>query len=319
MSNTAKIWLIAAVFLIVVGLILFIAVIFMNGNKLESLNTDKYVTNTHTISESFSDISIKTNTADIVFLPSEDETCTVVCYENETHNVGVENGTLTIGLEHKKKWYEYIAFSFSSSKITVYLPQNEYQYLFVKSDTGSIEIPENFRFESVEISSHTGKAKFYADAENSVKITTTTGAITVEKTYANSMEISVTTGSVTIKDVTCSENLTISVSTGKAKLTNVICNELHSGGDTGDITLTNVLAAELIHIRRDTGDVKFEHCDAGRLNVQTDTGDITGSLRTAKIFSADSDTGSVGVPKSTTGGLCEIKTDTGDIKITIEE
>ena len=37
-----------------------------------------------------------------------------------------------------------------------------------------------------------------------------------------------------------------------------------------------------------------------------------------KIFFASTDTGSVNVPKTTTGGRCEITTDTGDIDIVVE-
>ena len=52
--------------------------------------------------------------------------------------------------------------------------------------------------------------------------------------------------------------------------------------------------------------------------MKTDTGDVTGSLLSDKIFLAESDVGSVDVPKTTTGGVCEIRTDTGKIAITID-
>ena len=52
--------------------------------------------------------------------------------------------------------------------------------------------------------------------------------------------------------------------------------------------------------------------------MKTDTGDVTGSLLSDKIFFAESDVGSVDVPKTTTGGVCEIRTDTGKIAITID-
>ena len=51
--------------------------------------------------------------------------------------------------------------------------------------------------------------------------------------------------------------------------------------------------------------------------VETDTGDVTGSLLSDKVFITKSDTGSIDVPKTVTGGKCEITTDTGDIKIEI--
>jgi len=41
-------------------------------------------------------------------------------------------------------------------------------------------------------------------------------------------------------------------------------------------------------------------------------------LLTDKVFITKTDTGSINVPDSITGGRCEIKTDTGDIKITVK-
>lgn len=51
--------------------------------------------------------------------------------------------------------------------------------------------------------------------------------------------------------------------------------------------------------------------------MQTDTGDITGTLLTEKVFAAKADTGDVDVPKTATGGKCEIITNTGDIQIKV--
>lgn len=81
--------------------------------------------------------------------------------------------------------------------------------------------------------------------------------------------------------------------------------------------MENVIASGKFTCKRDTGDVKLTLCDAAELYIKTDTGDVTGSLKTDKIIFAQTDTGKVSVPKTTTGGRCEIETDTGDIKITI--
>jgi hypothetical protein len=50
--------------------------------------------------------------------------------------------------------------------------------------------------------------------------------------------------------------------------------------------------------------------------VEITTGDVSGSLRTDKIFNVQA-TGDVNVPKSGTGGLCDITTTTGDIHIRV--
>ena len=59
----------------------------------------------------------------------------------------------------------------------------------------------------------------------------------------------------------------------------------------------------------------MELCDAEEIGIKTDTGDVTGSLLSEKVFHARTDTGRIEVPKTTGGGLCEIVTDTGDVRI----
>ena len=70
-------------------------------------------------------------------------------------------------------------------------------------------------------------------------------------------------------------------------------------------------------LRRSTGDVELNACDAGGLSLKTTTGDVTGTLLSEKVFITDTSTGDVSVPKTTSGGKCEISTTTGDIRIDI--
>ena len=63
----------------------------------------------------------------------------------------------------------------------------------------------------------------------------------------------------------------------------------------------------------------FDSSDAAEIFVKTSTGDVSGSLLTEKVFITDTSTGKVSVPKTTTGGKCELITSTGDIKIEISD
>ena len=94
---------------------------------------------------------------------------------------------------------------------------------------------------------------------------------------------------------------------------------IHKGcvNGTGNINLKNVISTETFSIERDTGNVKLESCDAAEIYVKTDTGNVEASFISDKIVIYETDTGKVSVPKSTTGGRCEVTTDTGNIKITI--
>ncbi len=149
------------------------------------------------------------------------------------------------------------------------------------------------------------------------KIKLDTGSIHIKDVYSGEFNLSVTTGKVSVDSVTCDGDVIVGVTTGKANITDVECRNVISTGSTGDIVLTNVIASDKISINISTGDVKLEVCDAAEIFIETDTGDITGTLLSEKIFSAKSDTGKVKVPRGVTGGICEIITDTGNIKITV--
>ncbi len=321
MSKKTKVWLIIAASLMLVGLILFAAGMAAHNWDFTKLSTEKYETNTYEINEEFSGISVNTDTAGIFFAASDDDACRVVCYEQENsrHTVDVQDSTLIIRVVDEREWYEYIGINFGTPKITVYIPQGEYGALSVKSSTGDVEIPKDFKFKSIDISESTGNVTNYASASEVIKIKTSTGDIRVENVSANTLDLSVSTGGITISNVTCEGDVKLNVSTGKAKLTDVECKNVISSGSTGDISLKAVNAAEKFSIERNTGDVKFDGCDAAEIFIETDTGDVTGSLLSEKVFIVETDTGSVDVPKTVTGGRCEITTDTGDVRIQIQQ
>ena len=99
----------------------------------------------------------------------------------------------------------------------------------------------------------------------------------------------------------------------------ISCAALHAETDTGHIELENVIGSGIFELKSDTGDIDLNGCDAAELYIETDTGSISGELLTDKIFFAESDTGHVSVPKTMTGGRCEIKTDTGSVEVRVRE
>ena len=276
-------------------LLLVIGIILYSLSITGILETKEYE-----INDKFSDIEIITDTADIEFILSENLNTLVVCDEqkNINHSVRVKDNTLLIKVDDNRKWYEYININFGKTKITIYLPKNEYGELFIDSDTGNINIPNNFNFNSIDIIEDTGNVKNYASVNDNIKIKTSTGNIHIENINANIIDLSASTGNI--------------------KIVNAKCVNLLSKVDTGNVLLKNVVATEKFIIETDTGDVKFVSSDASDIFVKTDTGNVTGSLLTDKVIFAESDTGNIDVPKIIADEKCEITTDTGDIKITIE-
>ena len=321
MLNGNKTWIIIAALLIVVGAGLFTVAMSLNGWNFTKLSTRPYITKSHEITDSFTNITVNTNTADIVLLPSEDGICRVTCTDDEhvTYEVAVRDGTLEINPFYKKKnWYEYIAINFGQSKITLELPEAAYGALLIRKSTGKIEVPEDFAFESLDIQTSTGDVSVLAAVSGDLKIHTGTGDIWMDGSTPTSVDLSVSTGDIHADRIACFGNVTVSVSTGKTYLTDLTCKNLNTTGNTGDITLKNVIAEQAFSITRTTGDVTLEGCDAAEIFIETDTGDVKGSLRTNKVFIHNTNTGKVQLPESTTGGICKITTSTGDIRITVQ-
>ena len=98
MSKTTKTWLIIEASLVVIGCIVFGGMMTMLKWDFTKLSTVKYETNDYEINEDYKNISIVTDTADIVFVPTENSKGSVVCYEqkNAKHSVTVNDGTLEI-------------------------------------------------------------------------------------------------------------------------------------------------------------------------------------------------------------------------------
>ena len=317
MTKMTKTLLAVAGILVLLGCVIFVSAMSMLQWDFAKLSTDRYETNEHVLGTQYDNVSVITDAADVIFLPSEDGRTTVVCYERATerHTVSVVANTLTIHLENEKKWYEYIGINLGKPEITVHIPTWIYDKLSVQTDTGDVVIPEEFRFDGVDIACSTGNVTCCASQTGDVRIKASTGDITVENILARSMELSVSTGKVSVTNVACVGNVDICVSTGRTVLDGLSCKNLYSTGSTGNLSMKNVIVEKTSSINRSTGDVNFDGCDAAEITIKTDTGHVKGSLLSSKIFIVDTDTGEIVVPKSTTGGKCEVSTDTGDIKI----
>lgn len=325
MKTAAKIVLILAAVLIVIGGLLFTGALAMAHWDFASLGNAKYETRTVEIGEAFRDILILSDTEDIALLPSEDGTCRVVFVEREGigHTAAVQDGMLTIESVDTRSWYDWLTFGVGSlygsgsPEITLWLPAAEYASLVISEDTGDIDLPADFRFGRIDITAGTGDVRCAASAAGPIRIRTDTGDIRLEGVSAEALELTVSTGRVEVRTVACEGPAELHVSTGKAFLTDVSCASFVSDGNTGDLTLENVTASGPVFIERSTGDVRFVNSDAQELTVQTDTGSVTGSLLSPKVFVTKTDTGRVQVPETTSGGPCRITTDTGDIVIDI--
>ena len=317
MSKT-KIWIIAAVLLILVGCLMLCCLAAETEGNLMKI---QYETNRYRIYENYFGISVTAKDADVEFVISEDGTTSVTCLEESKmkHTVEVKDGTLVISLVDTREWYDHITFGgFRAPKITVSLPEGEYGALSVEASTGDVRTHEKLLFDRIGIRLTTGDIQCLSSCHGEMSLKTSTGGITVNGVSADSLVLSVTTGKVSVSGAELSGEATLMVSTGKAVLSDVTCVKLTSNGSTGSLLMRNVMASESFSIKRSTGDVRFERCDAAEIIVSVSTGDVTGTFLSDKTYLASSGTGKVSVPKSTDGGTCKVTASTGNIELKTE-
>ena len=320
MRKSKKILLILSVLFVLVGAMIFTVGIASLNFDFTKLSTEKAEAVTYEILENFDNIAVNVNTADVRFEPAEDGKGKVVCRETDKvkHNAYVNDGTLTVDRVDTRKWYSYIGVNFVDMEITVYLPKREYSLLSVETNTGDITLSGDVTFENVKAVTDTGDISVAMSEFGHFELSTDTGDVTLTDVSADEIEIEADTGSIEIKSAEAKGKVVIETDTGDVSVTDLACQSFETESDTGDILLSRVCSADSLTVNTSTGDVIFDHADASSIFVETNTGDVEGTLDTEKVFITETSTGKVNVPKSITGGRCEIVTSTGDIEIEIE-
>ena len=331
--------IIVAVCLIVAGIAIAGAAFSMTGFDFKNFDTESYEEVTRTVEGDFKHIVIATQIHNIDLAPSTDGICKVVGDENDSIKIEtkIEGDILTVKTVDTREWYNFIGINLEEAGLTLYLPESEYTSLTAASDTGHINIPESFAFTGASMATATGAIVFRAKIDQELALASRTGSISVSKQNLSKLDVENSTGKISIENIEASSSVRAEANTGKIELKDIKCNSIDVETTTGNISLQNVIAeadisisadtgkisllsclSDSLNIDTDTGDVKLDACDANSIDIETETGDVMGYLLTPKIFDTDTNTGDIRVPQSTSGGICKIRTSTGNIIITIE-
>ena len=340
--------------LLIFGLI-FSSLVLLLGDGFEGLEED-LISKTYEINGEFDELDLELEEADFNLYLSTDGTNKALCLEKEniSFNVEVVNNTLKIK-ENNKKVIEFI--NISNPEISLFLTKNTFNKLNLNYDTGDIDIPDAFTFNNVIIKGHTGDINFMGKVNDNLDIELSTGNISVYKTILFNTKLVCSTGNINVNETLINGNLTTKVSTGKTEIIDTNINGVLSmkastgktiiegceiGGNvnvtasTGDFTITNsksnsltlklttgdaklinYIAANDVKIETTTGKVSFQMIDGKNFDILTDTGDIEGDILTEKVFDVKSDTGSQRYPSTYSGGIFKVRTDTGEIDISL--
>lgn len=360
MKKAKKIAMITAISMIAVGIICCVGSLALVGFDMTELDTMEWETKTYTVEEAFTNISVQGGDAAVSLIPATDGNCKVICTENEAiyDKVEVVDNTLTIERVDETKWYHNIGMHFGEIEIKVYLPEDEYEALFIDNSGGRIDVPEDFTFAEAAVVNSSGKINFVADVKGTLKVENTSGGIYVGDNNVGNLYVEGTSGSIEVMSVVAAGDVEVNGSSGGIGISKVECGDLSventsgvlrlsdivatgdvnvknvSGGvhledvecvnlagsnASGKIDCTNVIASGDLNLDNSTGGIALEACDAANLKLETTSGSIKGTLLTEKIFRASATSGSVNVPGTTNGGVCEATTTSGSIHLSLVE
>lgn len=249
----------------------------------EKLSTVPLAAKTYGIDQQVTAIVVESEEGSVRLLPAGDGECRAVCTENENgslrYDVSVSDGVLSVQARDQRRWYERIGIFIADVGVELYLPQGDYEGLTVRTSSGSVHVTEDFSFDQVQLESSSGSVNFSAGVEGALAVKT---------------------------------------SSGRVSLTNVTCASLNAQTSSGGIRLTDVIALDTLHAQSSSGSVRLTRCDGATLNIRTSSGSVSGTLLSDKVFLTDTSSGSINVPRTVTGGVCEVTTSSGSIKLAYE-
>ncbi len=306
---------IVGIILMVLGCLLFVGCTVANGFDWSRLSTEKYEKKTKTVKESFQNISITEDVANVNFLPAADGICKIEYDEskNITYDITVGADTLTIKQIDNRKWYHHIGFNFYSPTLTVYLPENEFQTLNIEADTSDITIPTGFAFQDMKIHVSTGDVSTSSDVSGDLNVRTSTGRITVSNASPTSVTLSASTGRIEASDLNVSGSFSAKSSTGDQKHHNITCGTATMTSSTGDKEISSLTVTEGLTVASNTGDSNFSNVTCGDASVTTSTGKQNYTNFNCASANLQASTGDVTMTNLIASGHLQIQTDTGDI------
>ena len=279
MSRGKKTAVVIAAICIVLGLVISIFAMSLGDFDEEKFDTFDYIENVYEVKGDFTNISIKGIEADIILLPSIDGKCTVVASEaaKVRNNVSVEGGTLFINRIDERKWYDFIGIWSSeiSMDMIVYLPESQYEELYIKTVSGNIEVPEGFSFDTADVFSTSGDIEFFGEVETKLVMESTSGDIELAGINAFDIRIHTLSGEIEADSVNSDGRIKIDTTSGDIDISRSDAKDIVLEAVSGDIEC-EFLSSKIFDLKSTSGDIKAPQDDAasGKCTAKTTSGDI---------------------------------------------
>ncbi|MBP3412579.1 MAG: DUF4097 family beta strand repeat protein [Oscillospiraceae bacterium] len=278
------------------------------------------VTKTHSISDSFTEISVDCAECNIRILPSEDGSVEVVCKEREKypHSVSVREGKLVIEEPSRTELFNILALTSEHTEVTIYLPEAVAAGcdLELESASGNFTMDQELSFRNCSIDCASGDINCRASFSGELEISAASGEIQLSNLSCEDLSVDCASGSITLNTLDATGDIELEAASGKIKVIGTHCRGLDAEVASGSLTLEDVIAEKEIKGETASGNISLLRCDAASYQLESSSGNIKGSVLSEMRFVAESSSGRINVP-NTDGGTCRLYTDSGNIDIEI--
>jgi DUF4097 and DUF4098 domain-containing protein YvlB len=308
MKISVKLILLTGVIFLIVGVI-GVKAVLQSGNLqagLTNVDLEKKIS-----SSDIQNLTIESDIAGIVFLPSENDEIRVhlTGYVSEQRK---KETTIDAAMSGKNTWKVQVQtqnnfhiginiadiknFLFMDKeqqlRVEISLPQKAYDEIHVKTNTGGIELAD-IESDKLVVQADTGSISLGKFNGNNIDLQTDTGTITVDKFQGNHMNLQTDTGRITVKEGEGNVRLKTSTGSIEASLRS-LADKVDVETNTGSVRLQLASVPDSVQfdISNDTGRIDFQvpnvnyeekdkHSIKGKIGhgsssvqVQTDTGSI---------------------------------------------
>ena len=334
MKRSAKVAIIVAVCLIVVGLLVGAAVTFFqsrshgwqnpfNGgflNTITGAGSSEYVKRTETFSAAnVKGLELSTVSRDVRFVVGGSAEYRITCWENEDlwFEMKLDGHTLKVEEKHKSRFIPEALFNSEYCTLLVEVPENCAPGV-VTTVSGDVYFPALKIDGGVTVATTSGDLRIDDGFElgGGMTVAATSGDLDVKGSFRGDFLLSTTSGclrfcgeaaSFTAESVSGDMDLSGSVFAGSADLTTT----------SGEVKAYGLSVGSL-KVHTTSGEVTVSGLESGEIDVQTTSGDVRLTLADPDAFRFDvkSTSGEKRVPYgSGSDALCRVQTTSGDITI----
>lgn len=285
-----------ALALIVCGAAIMFAAIAANDFEFTAFNTVEYDMFEYECSGAIREIEIYEGGRDVKIRKSADGLCHVQYFTTEKDSYTIEERDGLLCVIHDDDEREWISLSFGDIPgMTVYLPEGEYERLYVRSGSGDILICSGIEFAEADIVTASGDIEVNADVRK--------------------LDASAASGEISIAGCALGE-LVATTASGDIEVENSDMGAARFETASGSVDIDRVKLEGALEVSTASGDVEIEYVEAASISVETMSGDVWGIIEAPMRYDVETSSGDVRAPAATTAGApCRIKTASGDIEI----